>query len=1045
MRKWMVLSLFCYSFYLTAQVDSTVVISQVDSLFKAARNYQNVSQFSEALKTVTEAKSRTEGYFGKQHSAYIEACSIESQCHWRMGNYPLALASCDEGIALQVEAWGKDNAVYSDFLHLRGTLHLEMSNYQTAINDFNDCLPIREKHYGKSSAKYAMSLNNLGNTYSNAGELDLSKKAHLEAKQIREKVIGVETIDYAMSLANLGRLSLQIGEVESSVGLLTEAMVIVEKTKGKDHYLMIMSVANLAIAYTELGFYGKAETTFNQALALCASSMGMEHPHYAFILHDLGSFYLLLGLLDKARECFLKSLDIKSKTLGEEHRFTLATWGNLARIFQETSELEQAASIYLNLIGIYQKNNQTKLRENLTSLNNLANIYLAIGDITLADSLHNVVLDLRRTDLGSDHPDCANSLQGIAQCQRKQGNSQEAISNATQAQNIYKNTYGNHNLLTISSHKQLAEIHWDFEQPTPLLQESGVFRKLLTEHLFQAARHLSANELQLIMPGHLNELDFVQSARIKFGQNLPEQLEEAYDDALIFKGMLLENAIELETAMIEAPDALRKIYLDWKALQRRLAEKYTQPLTSRSGTKELEQRAELLEKELLQSVAFRSVNEMVSWQQVQSQLAATDAAIEFIHFNYKNPYDTDSVFYVALLLRPGWNTPHWVTLFEEKTLLPLLETNHARRIDYVTQLFDNQHGTSLYKLIWQSLEPHLEGVDRIYFSPTGILHRIPLAAIRVSENETLCDRYALHQLGSTRQLAYGTKSPDHRINSKPALANGNDQTALIFGGIVYEMDSTAIASSNDLLTVRQKVGDDVFSESTRSLARGGKSWKYLPWTEVEAKILAAIFKNEGLASKLQLGHAATEELFYTIGATDSSPQVLHIATHGYFYPDPGKKSSNEIATIENEPVFKISEHPMIRSGLILAGANHAWTGGQPLENLADGILTAYEVSQMHLRETELVVLSACETGLGDIKGNEGVYGLQRAFKIAGVRYVLMSLWQVPDFATQDLMTAFYTLWLSEKISIPDAFHKAQQQVKAKRPEPYYWAGFVLVE
>ena len=136
---------------------------------------------------------------------------------------------------------------------------------------------------------------------------------------------------------------------------------------------------------------------------------------------------------------------------------------------------------------------------------------------------------------------------------------------------------------------------------------------------------------------------------------------------------------------------------------------------------------------------------------------------------------------------------------------------------------------------------------------------------------------------------------------------------------------------------------------------------------------------------------------------------------------------------------------MIRSGLILAGANHAWTGGQPLENLADGILTAYEVSQMHLRETELVVLSACETGLGDIKGNEGVYGLQRAFKIAGVRYVLMSLWQVPDFATQDLMTAFYTLWLSEKISIPDAFHKAQQQVKAKRPEPYYWAGFVLVE
>ncbi len=140
-----------------------------------------------------------------------------------------------------------------------------------------------------------------------------------------------------------------------------------------------------------------------------------------------------------------------------------------------------------------------------------------------------------------------------------------------------------------------------------------------------------------------------------------------------------------------------------------------------------------------------------------------------------------------------------------------------------------------------------------------------------------------------------------------------------------------------------------------------------------------------------------------------------------------------------------SGHPLIRSGLILAGANHAWQAGKPLGQREDGILTAYEISQMDLRNTELVVLSACETGLGDIRGNEGVYGLQRAFKIAGVKYLIMSLWQVPDYQTQELMTVFYRKWLEEKMTVRQALKAAQEEMRKKRYEPFYWAGFVLVE
>lgn len=137
---------------------------------------------------------------------------------------------------------------------------------------------------------------------------------------------------------------------------------------------------------------------------------------------------------------------------------------------------------------------------------------------------------------------------------------------------------------------------------------------------------------------------------------------------------------------------------------------------------------------------------------------------------------------------------------------------------------------------------------------------------------------------------------------------------------------------------------------------------------------------------------------------------------------------------------------MLRSGLILAGGNHAWKTGKPVrEGMEDGILTAYEISQMNLSNTELVVLSACETGLGDIQGNEGVYGLQRAFKIAGVKYLVMSLWQVDDKQTSRLMTLFYKKWLTEKMPVPEALRAAQNELRKRGFDPFYWAGFVVVE
>ncbi len=240
-------------------------------------------------------------------------------------------------------------------------------------------------------------------------------------------------------------------------------------------------------------------------------------------------------------------------------------------------------------------------------------------------------------------------------------------------------------------------------------------------------------------------------------------------------------------------------------------------------------------------------------------------------------------------------------------------------------------------------------------------------------------------------------------------------------------------------------GELNFSYTDSTLRVG--TWGSLPFTDREVGNLERILKTSGIQPQTHRGSTATEEAFKTIGAGGKpSPRILHIATHGFFFPDPQTSEGFKTLPTLNEPVFKISEHPMIRSGLLLAGANHAWKTGKPLKpGMEDGILTAYEISQMNLSNTELVVLSACETGLGDIQGNEGVYGLQRAFKIAGAKYLIMSLWQVPDKQTSLLMTTFYKKWLEEKMTIPEAFRAAQKELRDAGLDPYQWAGFVLVE
>ena len=201
-------------------------------------------------------------------------------------------------------------------------------------------------------------------------------------------------------------------------------------------------------------------------------------------------------------------------------------------------------------------------------------------------------------------------------------------------------------------------------------------------------------------------------------------------------------------------------------------------------------------------------------------------------------------------------------------------------------------------------------------------------------------------------------------------------------------------------------------------------------------------KNENIQAELFTEKAGSEEQFKTIEY--SSPSIIHVSTHGFYFADKQDQLKNLPSDFDK---FARHENPLLRSGFILAGGNTAFQGKEIPEGTDDGVLTAYEISNLNFFNTDLVVLSACQTGLGDVKGNEGVYGLQRAFKMAGVEYLLLSLWEVPDIQTQELMSFFYKNWFSG-MDITDAFKTAQNDLKTKyagiEGSAFAWAAFVLI-
>lgn len=1041
MKNLITLVLFVVPFLGFGQeVDSVRVTGEVDSLVQECRGAFGAGNVEEALEKIEEAKQVCRRGLGEACDDYAKCILVQARIMISIGNLNEAEVLVQQAKYIRENLWGKEHPNYAAILNVLAIIYQSSGDYDGAIKQYLESKNILERSTGKEHPEYAKILNNLALAYQEAGDYDNAFAVNLEAMEVRERTVGKESIDYAMSLNNTGFLYLKNNDYDLALPMLLEARAITEKILGKVNFDYIRTTRNLGVLYLAKGNYDKAYPYMMEAEDIARRMLGEEHPEYANALNLQIDYYRQTGDMEKALSIAIKTTEIREKIYGPQHPSYTESLNNLANIYQDMGEIEKSLELYSEALKIIAEVFGKISESYATTLMNLGVSYTISGNGEIATELLKESLNVIDSLFGTENYLYATALANLATTFNASNDIKRAITLESEALVIIERIAGKGHPDYALYQQNLAIDYGklgDYQNAAAhYLSSNTAMKNLLRKYAAYSTDREMMQYKSTFNDDFRNLLDFVQS------HPTDSLLYAAYDNALFLNNALLFNAIAREKGIARADSSTHALHAEWKSCRYQLGTLYSQPIANRDSARvvHLEEQSNEYEKELVRrSPEFAETQKEVFWNDVNSQLQTGEAAIEFVNYGWQDRKSKrDTTMYAALVLLPNATTPAFIPLCQESDMLAALNQPQCFKQGYYDRLYRgikpraNAKTEGLYQLLWQPLDSLLAGTKRIYYAPSGLLHRINLAAVPAA-GVALGSRYELVQLGSTRQLV---------VKNNQAFTQ---KDAILFGGINYEAESLNPQEPLDSLAVEDALsfGSSLdFNGLTLSL-RGGE-WNYLEGTAKEATDIAKLLKKKGFQAKTMGGHAATEEAFKAIGQGSPSPRVLHVATHGFFFPDPKNRDEGR-GIMDEGAVFKQSDNPMIRSGLILAGANTVWKGGQAPAGEEDGILTAYEISQMNLSNTELVVLSACETGLGDIEGNEGVYGLQRAFKIAGAKYLIMSLWDVPDAETAEFMTLFYKEWLSG-CDIQAAFRSAQRAMHEQYPqEPFLWAGFVLVE
>ena len=904
--------------------------------------------------------------------------------------------------------------------------------YDSTLVYWQKSLSLFEKYHPNLLLDKAIIINGIGNLYVDIADYEEAEKSFFESLTLLKTGNNLQYI--ARNLNNLGILYTEMGHYDSALVYTLKSLSINEALQKDFPEEYAKSLFNQGMLYIDLALYKEAEENIKKALGIFIQNSNVDI-YYSYCNNGLGVVNWKICNYIESIKYYREALKTNLILFSENSIDVAFNSFNIGEVYLDMNNLDSAEFYFKKTKSVFDEFIEIGHPYYMHLNNAIAKLYFKKNQVKNAINLYNSVIEVGLKKF-SYHPDLAQSYEEIAKLYLLQFNYKSSEENFLMALDNFKSLYTDQHPLFFDCQNEYAYLLLKTDRE---LEAYNILNKNFSKKSKQIADNfewLNDNQKETYWKKESPFYDNLSWFANEANEKVPEAVGLNYNAALITKSKMLEAKISSENYYREV-DELR----DELAYRRRLLAKMeSDGSTKKEKLEKLRYEADSLDKRLTLSwpeYAQQKKNLSITWDQVQQNLDKGEAAIEFVRF--KNEEDS-VVYYNALVLKKGDKNPTLVKLCKEKELQSI-----SPKMGY----------SAYYPLIWQPMEEALKDINTIYYAPTGELYNVPFHAIyapkgkgdeliaaktnkrgitienekTITENnaEYLMDRYTMHQLTSTRYLAMGLKQ-----KAKETIGN----TIAMVGGVNYDYLPGSKTSTKK--NKKEK-------NASRSSASASGKLNYLEGTKTEAEQINLQVTSSSWQTKLLENNEPIEENITKLEGKEAKG-ILHLATHGYAFPEYDFKDTS-INKNSLRYSYRYSANPMVRSGLILTGGNWAWTGSDTLSKLGaeqNGILTALEVSQLNLKKTKLVVLSACETGLGKIEGSEGTFGLKRGFKLAGVEQIIVSLWSVPDKETMELMTLFYTD-LTKTLNPVISFSNAQKEMRNKYPtEPEKWAGFVLV-
>lgn len=849
--------------------------------------------------------------------------------------------------------------------------------------------------------QHADSCLNVGDTYSALKALDKSSEILKNFHRIETDLFIVGNKSLASNVLSRNM------KYTDAIKLETEAKEIVSKLLGTQHQDYALHLSRLAEYNNFLGNYGEAVCLESEAVEIFRTVFGTNHIYYAISLSKLADYLSNVGNDTEAVKREIEASEI----LKIDSLSYATSLSNLAKYNSHLGKYTDAIKLETEAMVIRREKLGTKNSGYASSLSRLADYNYYHGNYDEAIKLGTEAMEIRKIVLGTDHPDYATSLANLANYNHDLGNYSESIRLGTEAANICRMVQGpahpNYAILL----SNLAFYYYTYGNYVEAIDKMCSAVDLDSEIISLSVVGLSLQRIQ----------DYWNKKKLIYTQVLPlfilqkpdnKSISVLYNKSALFaKGILLNIDMERKSQLFESEDTtLFAEYHIIKSNYEIYNKQINKPIAERCiDTDSLREVIQKLDNDFARKMKLfgeYTPNLRLTWGDVQQSLGDNDIAIEFLDF----PINRDSVMYLALTLRKDSEVPKMTILFEERQLKEVSDTMYYQ----CTEMAD---------LVWKPLQSELKGIKNIYFSPSGALHQTGIEYLPGMEG------YNLYRLSSTRELVSIRKK---RTNN----------SAVLYGGLNYYADLDTANTTKSLAILNESYKERA---NVRGLElRGGQ--EYLKHTKYEVDNIGKELRKANWICLLDTASLGTEESFKSISGKRVG--CLHISTHGFYYTREEATNMAYQFMLLNDCMVSAEDKALTRSGLLMSGANHILEGEDLPDNVEDGFLTAKEIADVDLRGLDLVVLSACQTGLGDISQGEGVFGLQRGFKKAGANSILMSLWRVDDEATQILMTQFYKNLVSgqpKRQSLRSAQKYLREYNNGRFNEPKYWAAFILLD